>query len=71
MFEIKILEMTLLNHTLTDYLRESTDLELEYYQKLICSDDIQGVKIDILSAVKNEMEYRKRSKKRLIKLYRK
>ena len=71
MFEIKILEMTLLNHTLTDYLRESTDLELEYYQKLICSDDISGVKIDILSAIKNEMEYRKRSKKRLIRLDRK
>jgi hypothetical protein len=50
------------NHTLTEFLKELTENELLSFIKQITANDIIGNKIDILGAIRTELEYRKENK---------
>ena len=59
LIDIKDLAKHYMSHTLTDFLQTLTDDELEYAIGCILADDLIEDRINIYSAIKNEMQYRK------------
>lgn len=56
--EIEKLEKLAIEHKLTEYLKNVSVSELYFLQNSIYANDIVGIRVDVLSAIKNELEYR-------------
>lgn len=56
------LEIHYYEHTLTEFLKELTENELLSFIKQITTNDIVDIKINIIDAIKNELQYRKENK---------
>lgn len=56
--KIEKLEKLAMEHKLIEYLKNISISELYFLQNSIYANDIIGIRVDVLSAIKNELEYR-------------